>query len=294
MRIVAVVLVVVFLSITPGVRVAAASGHGCAPSTPPPVSGSPVPASATPGTVLINEILLLPDSTWNCSESGTFTVTNDTWIELYNPQNQPLDLYTAHASIDSGPGSNAYYLPFGAAIAAHGYLVLFPRTSSAFVATETATLRLVIAGVTIDQVTVPQLAGDQSYARIPDGANTWQIATAPTIDANNGSPQLNPTSTPSPQSTPQSHRGGNNGNSNPIGEHGNTPIANGTQPAWSNLQLPVTQSTPPVQATTTTLLSSPTPTAGGGLDVPHRIALTLLLVALALAFLWCWRLFMSS
>lgn len=294
MRIVAVVLAVVFLSITPGVGVAAASGHGCAPSTPPPVSGSPVPASATPGTVLINEILLVPDSTWNCSESGTFTVTNDTWIELYNPQNQPLDLYAAHTSIDSGPGSNAYYLPFGAAIAAHGYLVLFPRTSSAFVATETATLRLVIAGVTIDQVTVPQLAGDQSYARIPDGANTWQIANAPTVNASNGSPQVNPTSTPSPQSTPQSHRGGNNGNGNPTGEHGNTPIANGTQPAWPNLQLPAAQSTSPVQATTTTLLSSPTPTTGGGLDVPHRIALTLLLVALALAFLWCWRLFTSS
>jgi len=34
-----------------------ASGHGCAPANPPPVPGSVVPAPATPGSVLINEVL---------------------------------------------------------------------------------------------------------------------------------------------------------------------------------------------------------------------------------------------
>jgi len=34
-----------------------ASGHGCAPANPPPVPGSVVPAPATPGSVLTNEVL---------------------------------------------------------------------------------------------------------------------------------------------------------------------------------------------------------------------------------------------
>lgn len=38
--------------------------HGCASPIPPPVAGSLVPAPAAPGSVLINEVLSLPGSTW--------------------------------------------------------------------------------------------------------------------------------------------------------------------------------------------------------------------------------------
>jgi hypothetical protein len=92
---------------------------------------------------------------------------------LYNPQSQAYNLYAAHASFDTGPNTLPFYLPLGAVIAPHGYLVLFPSMFSGTLIK--ANLRLIIAGVTIDQVTIPSLTIDQSYARIPDGSNSWQI-----------------------------------------------------------------------------------------------------------------------
>ncbi len=291
MRIVAVVLVAM-LFIGPHVpQGTSASQHGCASPTPPAVSGTPVPAPATPGIVLFNEILLSPASTWNCAESGTYSLSMDSWIELFNPQDQPLDLYAVHASIDSGPGSNSYYLPYGAAIPAHGYLVVFPRTYMPFLQTETATLRLVIAGTTIDQVTVPTLSYDQSFAHTPDGSNNWQISNTPTIDASNQPAQATPTATSTHSTHGKNNNGTGKGNSPGSTPHQpGQPVVNGTQPAWSNLAFPPSQSTPDVQTTATTSLSSPTQVSDG-LDILHRIALTLLAVALALALLWCWRLF---
>jgi hypothetical protein len=159
--------------------------HGCASPVPPPVPGSPVPAPAIPGTLLINEVLTMPGSTWNCSElNKTFSLSNDSWVELYNPQNQPYNLYAAHASFDTGPNTLTNYLPLGAAISSHGYLVLFPAVHSGTLIIGT-NLRLVIAGITIDQVNTPTLPSDQSYARIPDGSNSWQITNTPTIDTSN-------------------------------------------------------------------------------------------------------------
>lgn len=265
------------------------SGHGCAPPAPPPVSGSPVPAPATPGEILLNEVLLEPRSTWNCSETGTYSPVNDAWVELYNPQNQPLDLYTVHATLDSGPGTNAYYLPSGAAIPAHGFLVLFPRTNSAFVATETPYLRLVIADVTtnqkaiIDQVTVPQLASDQSYARTYDGAASWQLTSTPTIDASNGSSQTTPVAT----STTPSYR---KGSPTSGGSSNKAAVVSGTQPSWNKLHLPTPTSTSVVNVPPRTS-SSPAPPSSDGIDIPRRIILTTLLVVLALTLFWCWRLF---
>jgi hypothetical protein len=124
--------------------------------------GSPAPAPAIPGRLLINEVLSKPGSTWNCSEPiRTFTTNSDSWVELYNPQSQPYNLYAAHARLDTGPNTLAYYLPLDAAIASHGYPVLFPSTPSGSLATQ-ANLRLVIAGVAIDQVNIPAVPIDQS------------------------------------------------------------------------------------------------------------------------------------
>jgi len=139
------------------------SGHGCAPPVPPGIPGNPAPAPATLGIIAINEVLLFPHSTWNCSESGTYLATMDTWVELYNTQNVPFNLYAAHAVLDSGPNTNPYYFPFGASIAAHGYLVLFPRTNASFYSTETPILRLVISGVPVDQITIPTLGPDHMH-----------------------------------------------------------------------------------------------------------------------------------
>ncbi len=261
------------------------SAHGCAPPSPPPVAGSPAPTPASKGVVLLNEILLNPQSTWNCSESGTYFVSKDTWVELYNPQNQPFNLYVVHAYLDSGPNTTIYYLPFGSAIPAHGFLVVFPRTVGNFAPEPAPTIRLMIASTTIDEVKVPQLAADQSYARLTDGASKWQVSSTPTIDASNNSSAVS--STPTSTSTSAGQKGHTNGNGN-----NNAPFASGTQPAWSKLQLPTPTSTPTSSISSTPLPSSPP--AGIGSDLPRRIAMTVFAVMLAFMLLWCWRLFRAS
>jgi len=230
----------------------------------------------------------MPGSTWNCSESGkTFSLSDDSWVELYNPQSQPYNLYAAHASFDTGPNTLPFYLPLGAVIAPHGYLVLFPSVFSGTLSIK-ATLRLNIAGVTIDQVNVPSLPTDQSYARIPDGSNFWQITNTPTIDSSNMASQV----TPVASSTNQGSGGnGSGGNSNTT----STPApGTGTQPAWSNLQLPMqVTATSSTNSNPATFTISPTPSApvSNGWDTPHRILLTVLATALVLMLFWCWRLF---
>ncbi len=271
----------------PAVRAA----HGCVSPIPPSVPGSSSPAPATPHEVLFNEVLLNPQSKWNCSEPGTTFSEWDAWVEFYNPQNQAFNLYAAHAILDSGPATNPFYFPFGASIAAHGYLVVFPRTDGRFTLTETATLRLLIAGVIIDQLTVPGLAGDQSYARIPDGTGKWQITNTPTIDASNNVALPTPTVATSSTSTGNQGYGGQNGGS--VNTSG--PVVTGTQPAWTDLTLPMPTPTlaptTPASLSSPVVVSSPSAQVSDDLAVPRRIALTLLSLALGVTLFWCWGVF---
>ena len=250
---------------------ASAPAHGCAPTTPPPVPGSLVTPPATAGIVVINEILNNPDSTWNCTEpTGSFALTTDSWVELYNPQNQPFNLYAARASLDDGPGAPAFHFPFGAAIAAHGFFVVFPDSYSGML--NGNNLRLTFAGATIDQVSPPALPADNSYARIPDGSPNWQITNQPTIDASN---LPSTTATPTPATTNTTGSSSSNGT---------TPtLVTGKQPGWDKLQLPAgeTAATPTTNAP---LATSPVATpAASAWDVPRRIILTVLVVGLALS-----------
>lgn len=276
----ALLIVALFLKATTP-RAMSASIHGCASPNPPPVPGSAATAPAIPGWLLINEVLLTPASTWNCSEpNGTFTTGHNVWVELYNPQSQPYNLYAAHASFDTGPNSLASYLPLGAAIAPHGYLVLFPSANMGTLVIH-AILRLVIAGVIIDQVNIPALPADQSFARIPDGSNFWRITNTPTIDTSNMASQVIPTASTSNQGS------GGSGDVTPT----SAPIT-GTQAAWSNLQLPtpVGTATSVVKPMLTTVAVSSMP-VNDGWDAPRRILLTVLAVLLALMLFWCWHLF---
>ena len=167
------ILLLFLINTAPGY--ASTTPHGCAPLAPPPVSDSPITPPATPGIVVINEVLNNPASTWNCSEpAGTSSLSTDSWVELYNPQNQPFNLYVAHTSLDTGPNTFTFHFPFGAAIAARGYFVVFPDTYAGMLNAGN-NLRLPIGGAEIDQVSVPALASDTSYARIPDGSANWQI-----------------------------------------------------------------------------------------------------------------------
>src|SRR5882762_506713 len=177
--------------------VSSAGNHGCAPATPPPVAGTLVQPTAAPHLLFINEVLPHPSSHWNCSEQGTSEASKDAWVELYNPQSQAFDLYTVHSSFDTGPNTTRAYFPVGAAIPAHGFLVIFPTVSLSgplFPADGSFTLRLLIGDTLVDQVTLIPLVSDTSYSRMPDGGSTWVVTDTPTIDASN----VPPTPTPKP------------------------------------------------------------------------------------------------
>lgn len=268
---------------------ASTAAHGCAPMTPPPVPGSPVTPPATPGIVVINEVLNNPHSTWNCAEpDGSFALTTDSWVELYNPQNQPFNLYTARASLDNGPNTPTFHFPFGAAIAARGYFVVFPDTYTGMLNAGGLGLRLTFGGITIDQVSVPTPPADNTYARIPDGSTNWQITNNPTIDSSNlASTPI--TSTPTTTRTTGSSGGSSSGTANPTPTH-----ITGKQPAWGKLQLPTTNSTT-TSTTNSPLVASPTtsPTASAW-NTPRRILLTVLIVALVLSLFWCWKIYSSA
>ena len=274
----------------------ASSAHGCASPIPPPVPGPLAPTPATPGIVLINEVLYAPSTVWNCSDQGKSSYNTDSWVELYNPTRQAFDLYASHASFNSSISTYPYYFPLGAAVAPLGYLVLFPDEGANLLAPG-AKLSLTINGVTIDQLTLPSLGADQSYARIPDGKSTWLITNSPTIDASNSSPKRTPTpSSTSNQGGSASGTGsGTYGNGSGTGNQSQTPtLIDGTQPAWSKLQLPTSVPISTATESQSLTISSPSPTPNTISDTPHRILLTILIVALALMLFWCWRLFRPS
>ncbi|GAC1662093.1 MAG: hypothetical protein NVS9B9_23770 [Ktedonobacteraceae bacterium] len=296
------ILLLLILVFTPSF-VSAATKHGCASVTPPAVSGTLVQPLPTRGILFINEALLTPHSTWNCSEIGTYTAINDTWIEIYNAKNQPLDLYSVHTSLDGGPNTNPFYLPFGSSIAPYGFLVVFPRLDSNFLATETSTWRLLIGGIPVDEVSIPLVGEDQAYARVPDGSSTWVTTSTPTIDANNMSSvptstrtQVAATATARTTSgsnkSSGSSRGGiyGNGSSAYIG-NGKQQV-DGVQPAWGSLNHPDAIATSP--ATSMQPSNGMLQIRNNDLDVPHKILLTLLVTALAATLFWCWRLFRTS
>ncbi len=263
------------------------STHGCAPLIPQSIPGSPLPAPAVPGKLLINEVLSLPGSRWNCSEqNNSYSITSDSWVELYNPQTQPYNLYTAHATFDIGSSTMPFYLPLGSVIAAHGYLVLFPSMFSGTLIN--ANVRLLIGGVTIDQINIPSLPVDQSYARIPDGSNLWQITNAPTVGSSNNISQPGPSVSPTVSSPNQGPAGSGYATSTPA------PII-GTQTVWRSLQFPTSVAIEtPVTKPTVAYTSPLSPPMNDGWDTPHRILITTLLVTLALMLFWCWKLFTSS
>jgi hypothetical protein len=296
-----------------------ASTHPCASPTPPPVTGTtPVQPPAASGNLFINEVLLNPQATWNCSEVGTSTSINDAWVEIYNSQNVAYDLFGVNAALDSGPGTNPSYFPMGSVIAAHSFLVVFPRIGNGLFPT-TTTLRLLIAGsVVVDEMNLPTLniPTDTSYARTPDGSNTWQLLTTPTIDASNLLPQI--TATPFPTShrtsvtpTPHTARKSSSTNNNSqdtsatAGGQADTtqttstslPLVDGSQPTWNKMPMPDFTSPSPTAVTNTTTATTTSTVQAPKTDsadiTTKKIVITLVAIALACSLTWCWKLFTS-
>jgi hypothetical protein len=263
----------------------------------PPNNGvSASPAPVIPGIVVINEVLSSPQSLWNCTASksnNSFNLEN-AWVEIYNPQNQPLDLYTARANIYKDQNTKeAHPLPFGSIIAAHGFLVVFPfRDPPSDTLTQSFSVHLIISQVVIDQVSIPPLAPDTSYARIPDGSNHWQITTTPTIASSNttgpeqtGSGTSTQNHTTRQKST-NTHKSGtsNNGASTDV-------PATGVQPTWGTLSLPSSGSNNVETTQHNSSLAPVSSITADHFDFLKSILFTLFIVVFFFALLWGWRLY---
>jgi hypothetical protein len=147
--------------------------------------------------------------------------------------------------------------------------------------------------VVVDQVSVPSLGPDQSYARTSDGASSWKITSTPTIDASNTSLPVTPTSPSGGQVSGSGGTGSTSTGSSSTtrGSSNSDPkvLINGVQPRWNSLQFPSITPTSTVDLRPTTL-STPSQ-ANSGFNLPRRIALTVLLIALGLTLFWCWKAF---
>jgi len=231
------------------VCVTVSPSHAAVHSLCPPenaISGTATYPPIQAGKVVINEVLSNPGSNtlWNCT-----TQMNSPWLELFNTQNQAYDL-SSFAALDHGPGTARYYFTGKSIIAAHGYLVIYP---SLFIfQSQTPLLRLLFEGVSVDEITIPILGTDQSYIRLPDGGQSWQSTSTPTIGASNTPSAATTTATATPivqksaTKTVRVSKGRQQPGINNRTHNASTKIQqphtqqNTTrkQPAWSDLHLP--------------------------------------------------------
>jgi hypothetical protein len=269
---------------------------------------TPQPSSTS---IVINEVLLLPIQSQLYCTSPLATqsqIPPGPWIELYNTLAQPLQL--VHASLDSGPDTNAFTI-INTSIAAHSFIVVFPSANSAFLNTSTSTLRLMLNGSSLDHVILPTLRSDTSYARIPDGG-VWQTTpnttgtTTPTIGQTNNAPITIAKPTPQPQRKPtattkpktvkatETNQQPSNQAQQPSSQ---TPSVKSQmpqlQPDWKVVRLPTrvaeaASKTPTTPDIPNTSQSPNTP------DIPKKIAISLIVIALALVLWWCRKLFFKN
>jgi hypothetical protein len=285
---------------TPHALAANAPAPNCVSTIPPLVSGTPAPAPTAPGTLFINEVLTNPATAWNCADLSPSA--KDIWIELYNAQNQPVDLSSSHAEIDIGVAKSPYPLPNPSVIAPLGFLVVFPLIDSSTSTISSA--RLEINGTIIDSISIPTLQPDQSYARIPDGKEgIWQISNYPTIGASNS--LTAPPPTPKPMQakkvravgtkTAKVRRSSTSDTIASSNDYSSTASStnDGTQPSWGTLQLPEGTASLPVTQVTGMPSSIPQQQAANASDLPKKIIISVSVVAVACALFWCWKHFLS-
>lgn len=280
-----------FLGVTSYTHAQITNSSQCIGALPTPSPTTPGPAPTGPGTLFINEILSNPHSQWNCTNQSS-----STWIELYNSSNQPIDLYASHTLINGVPSNSNYIVPFGTVILAHSFLVIFVDSNIFPASPPNTELQLFVGGNLIDTVTFPVLPQDQSYARIPDGSNNWQIAPTPTIDASNVPPVATATPTTGPKitstvgSTRQISTGGQNAGQTSNKQPVSTPDA-GLQPSWTQLRLPsATASNMGEQPAQITPVAAPAATSPvtHTLTLPQKIIITTIsILVIALVLFWC-------
>jgi hypothetical protein len=156
--------------------------------------------ATTRGILFINEVLSNAKSVWNCAKTATDPDNN--WVEFYNSQDQPIDMYANRALLIDKTNGSVYYPGQATIIPAKGFLVAFLPTNFFPSTNISIEMQLFLNDVLIDDAALPPLHPDNSYARIPDGSNNWQTTVTPTIDASNVLPAtMTPTARPTKAGT---------------------------------------------------------------------------------------------
>lgn len=122
----------------------------------------------------------------------------DSWVELYNPDDQAVS--TTNYAISIAENSGLYNLPI-VTIPAHGYKLIYCdkentnwHTSFRLESGKNAAVYLYRNGVVVDQITgiKKQPAPNISYGRSSDGSATWGYQLTPTPEASNTGITNNP------------------------------------------------------------------------------------------------------
>lgn len=321
-RLLAIVCLISFVlsvAIISKAQVEAYSNTCVSSNTLPTVVGTPIVPAAGQQSVVLNEILPSPRSGWNCAYQNTPGSLQNAWIELYNLLDQPLDLYASRTCIDIGISSNAYQycLALGSVIPPHGFFTFFPYPASASYTSPLAsqTLRLLVAYSPVDQVNLPPLPNDVSYARTPDGTGKWQPDTNPTINSSNAI-IISTSSTPtrlngrhngkSKATTPGRKKytrstGTRNSNttsqtiaSTAIDENGQIQNDIGKQAPWHSLQFPSSLASPSITSTAGDIRSNTTSPPIPTENIPQKVLFSLIGVAGLLSLWLGWRHFFKK
>ena len=146
--------------------------------------GPPAPARAT-----INEILA-----HNLHDAVDEAGEHEDWLELFNPGEEAADLSGWTLVDELGEGSH-WSFPTGTVLDPGDFLVLWcdatpeqgPLHTSFQLAADGESLLLFDAdGVLVEETRYAMLFFDESWARVPDGADRWQIPARPTPGRPNG------------------------------------------------------------------------------------------------------------
>jgi hypothetical protein len=139
-------------------------------------------------TLVINEILAL-NNTINVDENGQ----HEDWIELYNTGDTAIDLEGFQLT-DHPDGKNApWAIPAGHSVAAHGWFLVWCDDDAgdgplhADFKLEGNGEDIAVydpKGDVVDTLSYDKQAPDVSWARHPDGGDTWQAATPTPLAAN--------------------------------------------------------------------------------------------------------------
>ncbi len=135
--------------------------------------------------ILINEVM---PSNSNFSEDNF--QQNDDWLELFNPNNHPVNLSGSHFNFNG----TIWTIPNGTIIEAHDYLLFWNdketyqgknHTNFKLSNSQNTVYLIDPNGNTLDSLDYPATTSDKSYGRFPNGSQTFSEFDGPTPNMSN-------------------------------------------------------------------------------------------------------------